>query len=65
MTMIRRDLVIERDQRVVKWFLVAAVFALSLGYFAETSLERNASDAPPFAGQAVEVTAPVTAAISG
>jgi hypothetical protein len=65
MTMIRRDLVIERDQRVVKWSLIAAVFALSLGYFAETSLERNASDATPVAGQAVEVTAPVTAAISG
>jgi hypothetical protein len=65
MTMIRRDLVIERDQRVVKWSLTAAVFALSLGYFAETSLERNAADAAPVAGQAVEVTAPATAAISG
>jgi hypothetical protein len=64
MTMIRRDLVIERDQRVVKWSLTAAVFALSLGYFAETSLER-AADATPVAGQSVEVTAPVTAAISG
>jgi hypothetical protein len=65
MKMIRRDLVIERDQRVVKWFLTAAVFALSLGYFAETSLERNAAEATPVAGQTVEVAAPVTAAISG
>jgi hypothetical protein len=65
MTMIRRDMVVERDQRVVKWSLIAAVVALSLGYIAETSLERNAANASPVAGQTVEVTAPVTAATSG
>lgn len=62
--MIRRNLGAERDQRVVKWSLVAAAFALSLGWFAETSLERHADDAA-VANQTVEVSAPVTAAVTG
>lgn len=32
--MIRRD-VLKRDNRPVKWSLVAAAFALSLGFYAE------------------------------
>lgn len=62
--MIRRNLVAERDQRVVKWSLVAAAFALSLGYFAETSLERHVEDAQPVAGQTVEAPVPSHAAVS-
>jgi hypothetical protein len=39
--MIRRNIVQpDRDQRVVKWSLIAATFALSVGCFAEISLAR-------------------------
>jgi hypothetical protein len=63
--MIRRNLVVERDQKVVKWSLIAAAFALSLGYFAEVQLERHVEDTRPVAGQTVDTVAPVTAAITG
>jgi hypothetical protein len=47
-----------RDQRVVKWALVAAAFALSMGYFAEHRLAaRNSAEATSVAEQAVEVQA--------
>lgn len=43
--MIRRSIVeADRDHRVVKWSLTAAVFALSLGTFAEVTLKRGAED---------------------
>jgi hypothetical protein len=64
-TMIRRNLYyIERDQRVVKWALIAAAFALSLGYFAETALIRNDADAT-VAGESVEAQSDDAARAAG
>jgi hypothetical protein len=43
--MIRRNIVRgDRDGRVVKWALVAAGFALSLGGYAEVTLARAADE---------------------
>jgi len=55
--MIRRGVVNGAgDQRVVKWALVAAAVALSMGYFAEHKLAtRAATDATTVAEQSVEV----------
>lgn len=41
--MIRRDVLTQRDNRTVKWALVAAVFALSVGAFAEHTLANAES----------------------
>jgi hypothetical protein len=62
--MIRRNLVAEKDTRVVKWSLLAAAFALSLGFYAETTLERHA-ETPAAATQTVEKVVPQTASIAG
>jgi hypothetical protein len=50
--MIRRDIVhADRDQRVVKWSLVAATFALSLGCFAEVTLARSGDETAPIVAE--------------
>ncbi|CAN5646625.1 hypothetical protein BH23GEM9_BH23GEM9_07310 [soil metagenome] len=66
--MIRRDVVNDRDQRVVKWSLLAAAFALTVGFMAETALERHVEDASTVAEQEIEAKAPrssLTAAVTG
>lgn len=54
--MIRRD-VLKRDNRPVKWSLVAAGFALSLGLYAEHVLTAEVETDPTTA--VVQKTAPV------
>jgi hypothetical protein len=64
-TMIRRDVVrTDRDQKVVKWALVASVIALSLGCFAEVTMERHAGDTTP-ASQTVQAQTSTQASITG
>jgi hypothetical protein len=64
--MIRRDVIRnDRDQGVVKWSLVAAAFALSIGCLAEVTLERHSEDAPTAASQAVQVETVQQASITG
>lgn len=60
--MIRRD-VLRRDNRPVKWFLVAAAFALSLGLYAEHALTTE-TDAQTAVVQKA-APAPAPAAIAG
>lgn len=63
--MIRRNMYyIERDQRVVKWALIAAAFALTIGYYAETALVRRDADAT-VAGESVKVQQSVSARVAG
>lgn len=46
--MIRRNVLQgERDSRVVKWSLIAAVFALSIGCYAELVLASHEDEAVP------------------
>lgn len=53
--MIRRNAVLKgRDQKVVKVWLVAAAFALSLGFIAQHAIETEQADAKSMAGQAIE-----------
>lgn len=40
--MIRRDIRIERDPRMVKWSLIAAAFALSVGCYADMVISAEA-----------------------
>jgi len=52
--MIRRSIVeVDRDHRVVKWSLTAAVFALSVGTFAEITLKRTAEDTTKVVAESV------------
>ncbi|HSJ09084.1 MAG TPA: hypothetical protein VK928_04200 [Longimicrobiales bacterium] len=62
--MIRRDVLKERDGSVVKWSLVAAAFALSLGCYAEMVLASHEEPTPSV--QTVQQTPQVpTAALAG
>jgi hypothetical protein len=64
--MIRRDVVrTDRDQKVVKWALVASVLALSLGCFAEVTMDRHAGDTTPAAPQTVQAQTSTQASITG
>jgi hypothetical protein len=64
--MIRRDVVRgERDQTVVKWALVAAVFALTVGCVAEVTLAHTEVDAAVIAGQSVKAEATKDYTITG
>lgn len=55
--MIRRDVLAQRDNRTVKWALVAAMFALSLGAYAEHTLEAHGAESAATA--TVQQPAPV------
>lgn len=59
--MIRRSVMrTDWDQKVVKWSLIAAAIALTMGWVAESQIERHASDGSlPAVEQTVEVAAPV------
>ena len=61
--MIRRD-VLRRDNRPVKWFLVAAACALSLGLYAEHVITMTESDAQTAVVQKA-APAPAPAVIAG
>jgi hypothetical protein len=45
--MIRRDVLRQRDNRTVKWFLVAAGLALSLGLYAEHTVTAETIETDP------------------
>jgi hypothetical protein len=64
--MIRRD-VLKRDNRPVKWSLVAAGFALSLGLYAEHVLtaEVETTDTTTAVVQKTAPVAPVRAVTAG
>jgi hypothetical protein len=63
--MIRRDVVRgDRDQTVVKWALVAAVFALTVGCVAEVTLVHGETDAVA-EGQSVKAEAAKEYTITG
>ncbi|HSJ23538.1 MAG TPA: hypothetical protein VK929_02565 [Longimicrobiales bacterium] len=55
--MIRRNITsADRDRTVVKWSLIAAAFALSVGSLAEATLTRSTEDtAKVVAEQAIDV----------
>jgi hypothetical protein len=60
--MIRRNVMpYDRDQRVVKWTLLVAAFALSTGYFAESTLHRQTEQVPAAVEQRVEAKTPTVA----
>ena len=65
--MIRRDVLRQRDNRTVKWSLVAAGFALSLGLYAEHALTAETIDAEPTTAvvQKAARPAPAPAVIAG
>jgi hypothetical protein len=65
--MIRRSILQpERDQHAVKWSLMAAAFALSVGFFAEVSLARAAEEgAKVVAERAADVEADRTERTAG
>lgn len=53
--MIRRNAVLRgRDQKVVKVWLIAAAFALSLGFVAQHAIEAEQAEAKSMAGQTLE-----------
>ncbi|CAN5773595.1 hypothetical protein BH23GEM10_BH23GEM10_06950 [soil metagenome] len=64
--MIRRNLSIERDPRILTWSLVAAVFALSVGCYADMVLSVDDADraaaTTTVVGESVSVEPPVTVA---
>lgn len=62
--LVRRDVLTQRDNRTVKWALVAAAFALSLGSFAEHTLAKHGDETTTTA--TVQQPAPVApTAIAG
>jgi hypothetical protein len=64
--MIRRDVVrSDRDQKVVKWSLIAAVFALTVGCFAEVTLVRHVDDTSAVASQKLQAEAPNSVSTTG
>jgi hypothetical protein len=66
-TMIRRDVLRQRDNRTVKWSLVAAGFALSLGLYAEHALTAETIETEPTTAvvQKAAPAAPAPAVIAG
>ncbi|HEX6309440.1 MAG TPA: hypothetical protein VFZ69_14685 [Longimicrobiales bacterium] len=64
--MIRRDVLRQRDNRSVKWSLLAAAFALSLGLYAEHGLRADVEEetTATVAEEAVPA-APAPAVIAG
>lgn len=62
--MIRRD-VLKRDNRPVKWSLLAAAFALSLGLYAEHVLTVQQVEEDQTAVVQKAAPAPVQAVIAG
>ncbi|MGH7446065.1 MAG: hypothetical protein ACRELT_00800 [Longimicrobiales bacterium] len=62
--MIRRD-VLRRDDRTVKWSLIAAAFALSLGLYAEHALTAQIETEPTTAVVQKAAPAPAPARTAG
>jgi hypothetical protein len=57
--LIRRDVIRgDRDQNVVKWALIAAVFALSMGCVAEVTLVRVDDDSAAAVASQTETATP-------
>ncbi|HEX6132784.1 MAG TPA: hypothetical protein VFZ24_02300 [Longimicrobiales bacterium] len=61
--MIRREVLTQRDNRSVKWSLMAAAFALSLGFYAEHVLSVQVEEeTATVAEEAAPVPAPAVIA---
>lgn len=63
--MIRRDVLTQRDNRTVKWSLMAAAFALSLGLYAEHALSVEVEEETTTSVVQEAAPAPATTRIAG